>query len=373
MAPDLSLAVTPHRRLFAHFPWHVAVLVLAISAIGVWNLASASRSAHAPVWISQASWMGGGIVLALCVTLVDHRAFQRMSWVFYGVVLGLLVLVQLKGRYVMGARRWLTFGPVNLQPSELAKIAVALVLASTFAAEADKRREGYGILEMIVPLGITLLPAALILRQPDLGTALIVIAVGFTQLLFAKVRWVALGILLVVGLVGGGVAFRHLKEYQRSRIVSFLNPEADQKGAGYHAWQSIIAVGSGQGSGKGWAQGTQTYLSFLPEQHTDFIFSVWAEEHGFVGCLLLLLLYFALLASGVDIAGAARDRFGHFLAVGITGMIFWHVFINVGMVIGLLPVVGVTLPLMSYGGSSVVAVYLGLGLLANVGMRRFVN
>ncbi len=373
MGPDVSLAVTPHRRLFAHFPWHVAFLVLTISAIGVWNLASASRSAHAPVWISQSWWMGAGIILALGITLVDHRAFQRMAWVFYVAVLILLVLVHVKGKLVMGAQRWLTIGPLNLQPSELAKISVALVLASFFAGDAEKRREGYGLFQMVVPLGITLLPVALILKQPDLGTALIVLAVGCTQLAFAKVRWIAVAILLVTSVAGGFFAYRHLKDYQKQRISAFLNPEADVKGAGYHAAQSIIAIGSGQGTGKGWGQGTQTYLSFLPEQHTDFIFSVWAEEHGFVGCLLLLLLYFGLLASAVDIAGAARDRFGQFLAVGITGMLFWHVFVNVGMVIGLLPVVGVTLPLMSYGGSSVIAVYAGIGLLANIGMRRFVN
>ncbi len=373
MAPDVSLAVTPHRRLFAHFPWHIAFLVLAISAVGVWNLASASRSAHAPVWISQAWWMGAGVLLALGITLVDHKNFQRLAWVFYVAVLVLLVLVHLKGRSAMGARRWLSLGPINLQPSELAKIAVALVLASFFAGDAEKRRDGYGLLEMIIPLGVTMLPAALILKQPDLGTALMVVAVGCTQLAFAKVRWIALAILLIVGLAGGFVSYRHLKDYQKQRISAFLNPEADVKGAGYHAAQSIIAIGSGQGTGKGWGQGTQTYLSFLPEQHTDFIFSVWAEEHGFVGCLLLLVLYFALLASAVDVAGGARDRFGQFLAVGLTAMLFWQVFINVGMVIGLLPVVGVTLPLMSYGGSSVIAVYAAIGLLANIGMRRFVN
>jgi len=376
VAPDIAFAVAPHRRLFARFPWHVAVLVLLISAVGIWNLASASQADHTPghaVWISQAWWMGAGVLVALGLTLVDPRAFQRLAWVFYALVLGLLVVVHLKGRLVMGARRWLTYGPLNFQPSELAKLAVALVLASYFAADAEKRRNGYGLWAMMIPLGITLLPAALILKQPDLGTALIVLAVGFTQLLFARVRWVAVAILLGVGVVGGFFAYRHLKDYQRNRIVSFLNPEAHAKGAGYHAAQSMIAVGSGQGTGKGWGQGTQTNLEFLPEQHTDFIFSVWAEEHGFLGCLLLLVLYFALLASAVDIAGAARDRFGHFLAVGIAAMLFWHVFINIGMVIGLLPVVGVTLPLMSYGGSSVIAVYAGIGLLANVGMRRFVN
>lgn len=373
MAPDVSLAVMPQRRPFAHFPWHLALVVLGISAIGIWNLASASRSAHAPVWISQTAWMGVGILVALTVTLIDHRAFQRLSWVFYGLVLVLLVLVMVKGRYVMGARRWLTLGPVNFQPSELAKIAVALTLANWFHVDAERRRDGYGLLGLAVPIAITVVPAALILKQPDLGTALVVAAVGGTQILFAKVRWKTLALLAGVGIAGSFLVYPHLKPYQKKRVETFLNPQADALGAGYHATQSMIAVGSGQGLGKGWGQGTQTYLSFLPEQHTDFIFSVWAEEHGFLGCLLLLGLYFALVTTAVDIAGSARDRFGNFLAVGVTAMLFWHVVVNIGMVVGLLPVVGVTLPLMSYGGSSVIAIFTGIGLLANVGMRRFVN
>jgi rod shape determining protein RodA len=279
----------------------------------------------------------------------------------------------LKGRVVMGARRWLTIGPLNLQPSELAKIAVALALARWFHLDAGKRKDGYGLLSLIVPAGITLVPALLVLKQPDLGTALIVVAVGATVILFARVRWQALVTVVAVVAVGAVVAYPHLKPYQKKRVETYLDPEGDVLGAGYHATQSMIAVGSGQGSGKGWGQGTQTLLSFLPEQHTDFIFSVWAEEHGFVGCLLLIALYHALVVSALGIAGNARDRFGHFLAVGVSGMLFWHVFINMGMVMAILPVVGVTLPLMSYGGSSVVAVMLGIGLLNNVGMRRFVN
>ncbi len=373
MAPDVSLAAMPQRRLFAHFPWHVATLVLAISAIGIWNLASASRSAHAPVWINQTAWMGVGIVVALAVTLVDHRAFQRLAWVFYAIVVVLLLLVMVKGRYVMGARRWLTFGPVNFQPSELAKLSVALALAHWFHGDAEKRKDGYGLFGLVIPIAITVVPAALILKQPDLGTALVVLAVGATQTLFAKVRWKTLALLAGVGIAGAVFIYPHLKTYQKKRIESYLNPQADALGAGYHATQSMIAVGSGQGLGKGWGQGTQTYLSFLPEQHTDFIFSVWAEEHGFLGCLLLLGLYFGLVTSAVDICGNARDRFGNFLAVGITAMLFWQVAINIGMVTGVLPVVGVTLPLMSYGGSSVIVIFTGIGLLANVGMRRFVN
>jgi rod shape determining protein RodA len=377
VALDLSLPrsglPSSQRRAFSRYPWHVAVLVLAIAALGVWNLASAARSAHAPVWISQLSWMGGGAALALAMGFVDYRRFMRGAYVFYALVLLLLVAVLLKGRVVMGARRWLTVGPVNLQPSELAKIAVALALARWFHMDSARRRGGYGLASLIVPAALVLVPAALILKQPDLGTALIVVAVGATVILFAKVRWRALVAVVAVVAAGAFFAYPHLKPYQKKRVETFLNPEGDVLGAGYHATQSMIAVGSGQGLGKGWGQGTQTLLSFLPEQHTDFIFSVWAEEHGFVGCLLLLALYYTLVASALGIAGNARDRFGHFLAVGVTGMLFWHAFINMGMVIGILPVVGVTLPLMSYGGSSVITVMAGIGLLTNVGMRRFVN
>jgi len=361
------------RRLAANAPWSVALLVLGIAALGVWNLASASRSAHAPVWIAQLWWMGAGVVVASAVVMLDDRTFHRLAWVFYLAVLLLLVLVLVKGRWVMGARRWLTFGPVNFQPSELAKLAVALALARWFHEDASRRTGPYGLLRLGIPIGIAALPALLILKQPDLGTALVVLAVGATVILFAGVRWKALATLGVGLLVAAVLVWPHLKPYQRKRVETFLNPEGDALGAGYHATQSIIAVGSGQGTGKGWGQGTQSLLSFLPEQHTDFIFSVWAEEHGFLGCLLLLALYLALVLAALGIAGNARDRFGHLLAAGITGMLFWQTAVNVAMVIGLLPVVGVTLPLMSYGGSSVLTVFFGLGLLANVAVRRFVN
>jgi rod shape determining protein RodA len=370
---EITFSASPHRRPFARFPWHLATVVLAISAVGIWNLASASRSAHAPVWIQQSWFMGAGIVLALVVALFDPRTFQRLAWLFYGAVNVLLVLVFVRGKWVMGARRWLDLGPFNLQPSELAKIAVALALAAWFSVDADRRKGGYGLIGLAVPFLIISLPAGLTLKQPDLGTALVILAVGATQILFARVKWKTLALLGSVAVVGAVLVYPHLKPYQRKRVESFLDPQKDALGAGYHATQSIIAVGSGQGLGKGWGQGTQTYLSFLPEQHTDFIFSVWAEERGFLGCLLLLALYFILVASAIDVASNARDRFGFFLATGLAGMLFWQVVINIGMVIGVLPVVGVTLPLMSYGGSSVLAIYMALGLLASLGMRRFVN
>jgi rod shape determining protein RodA len=360
------------RRVFARFPWHIAFIVMAICAIGVWNLASASRTAHAPVWIDQAIMMGIGAVLVLAMCFVDYRRFMGIAWVYYAVVIVLLVLVFMQGRTIMGARRWIHIGPFNLQPSELAKIAVILALSRYFHM-SDNRRGPMGLRQLILPVVITLVPAVLTLKQPDLGTALMITATGGTIILFAGVRWktVALVVASVVALAF--FAYPHLKPYQKKRVETFLNPEGDVLGAGYHATQSMIAVGSGQATGKGWGQGTQTLLSFLPEQHTDFVFSVWAEEHGFIGCAVLLFLFYLLVTSGLTITGNARDRFGHFVAVGVTGMIFWQAFVNIGMVTGTLPVVGVTLPLMSYGRSSVLAVMLGIGLLVNVGMRRFVN
>ncbi|HEU4382773.1 MAG TPA: rod shape-determining protein RodA [Anaeromyxobacteraceae bacterium] len=372
-----ALLGASRRRLFEHFPWPVAALAVAISALGVWNLASASRSAHAPVWLPQLAWMGVGVFLALAVAMVDYRAFLRMAYVFYALVILLLLVVLVKGRVVMGARRWLTFGPVNFQPAELAKIAVMLAVARWFHRDAEREserpRRGYGLLGVAVPSLLTLLPAALILKQPDLGTALIVVAIGFTIILFAGVRWRTVALAAGAAALAAVLALPHLKPYQRRRLESFLNPEGDVLGAGYHATQSMIAVGSGQGFGKGWGQGTQTLLSFLPEQHTDFIFSVWAEERGFLGCFFLLGLYYALVGTVLGIAGTARDRFGFLLGAGVAGMLFWHTFVNMGMVVGLLPVVGVTLPLLSYGGSSLMATFLALGLAANVSMRRFVN
>jgi rod shape determining protein RodA len=372
VALDLSIG-SPRQRVFAHFPWHLALPVLGICLIGVWNLASASRSAHAPVWIAQAWFMALGSGLALALALFDPKAFQRLAWVFYAGVLVLLLLVLVKGRVVMGARRWIGVGPVNLQPSELAKIAVTLALAAWFHGDAERRKEAHPVLGLVVPLLVTALPAALVLKQPDLGTALVILSVGGTMLLFSRISWKPVALLAAVAVGGALLAYPHLKPYQRKRVEAFLDPESDVLGAGYHAMQSKIAVGSGQGLGKGWGQGTQNYLSFLPEQHTDFIFSVWAEEHGFLGCLVLLALYLALVVAALDIAGHARDRFGQFAALGVTAMIFWQAVVNIGMVTGVLPVVGVTLPLMSYGGSSVVAIFLGLGVLASVGMRRFVN
>ncbi len=359
------------RRILRHVPWHVFACAGAIAAIGVLNLVSASRVAHAPVWINQIVWIALGLGAALALLSVDYRALHRLAWPAYGAVVLMLIAVELHGVTVMGAQRWLVLGPVRIQPSELAKLATVFVLARWFAEEGELPK-GHGFTHLVAPGAIIAVPYLLILVQPDLGTASMLLAIAGTLVLASRVRWYV----LAAGGVGGAVAavgafFFVLKEYQKKRVLTFLDPEGDALGAGYHANQSMIAVGSGQWSGKGWGLGSQTQLSFLPEQHTDFVFSVFAEEWGYRGALVLLALYLSLVWMGLRIAMQARDRHGAFLALGCTALIFWHVFVNIGMVSGLLPVVGVTLPFMSYGGSSSLTVLLAVGILVNVGARRF--
>ena len=228
--------------------------------------------------------------------------------------------------------------------------------------------------DLLSPVILVLLPVMLIIRQPDLGTSLALTAIAGTMILFMKVRFSSLLIASVVFIaVAIGAWYLLLEDYQKGRIEAFVAPGADIKGTGYHARQSIIAVGSGMMHGKGYRESTQTQFQFLPEQHTDFVFSVWAEEQGFLGCLLVLALFLFFLVQITNVASAAKNRFGMLVGVGMAGFVFWHMFINIGMVIGVLPVVGITLPLWSYGGSSILAVMAGVGLLLSISMRRHVN
>ncbi len=361
----------PERRLWRHLPWGVLAFAAAVAVVSVVNLASASRAAHAPVWINQVVWFSMGTLGATLALAIDYRVLHRLAWPIYAIVLLLLIAVELHGATIMGAQRWLVIGPLRLQPSELAKLSTMFVLARYYAEEGEKPG-GYSLAELWKPGLIIFVPYALILHQPDLGTASMMAFIAGTQVLAARVRWKALATLGVGG-VGVAIAawFFVLKEYQKKRVMTLIDPDADVLGSGYHAHQSMIAVGSGQWGGKGWMQGTQTQLSFLPEQHTDFAFSVFAEEWGLRGALVLLALFFGLCIAGLRVAASARDRHGSFLAIGATAMIFWHVFINIGMVCGILPVVGVTLPLMSYGGSSALTVMACIGLLANIAVRRY--
>jgi rod shape determining protein RodA len=273
------------------------------------------------------------------------------------------------GKYVGGSKRWLIIGPVSFQPSELVKIAVILALARYYSKDAKTR--GFTLRELIRPAMIVMLPVFLILMQPDLGTAGLLVLIAGSITVFVKIERRSFAFLIASGTVLVPLIWFFLKEYQKKRILVFLNPDRDPLGAGYHIIQSKIAIGSGMLYGKGYLKGTQNALSFLPEEHTDFIFSVLAEEWGFLGSMALVILFLILIIWALNVAYGCREPFGTILAVGVTAMIFWQAFINMGMAMGLLPVVGVPLPFVSYGGSSVLTTAISIGLLLNVSMRRF--
>lgn len=376
------------RKMLPHVPWGLIFTAVTISLIGIWNLGSAARPPHVPVWSAQAVYLAVGLTLGAVVCLVDYKLLHRLALPFYLLNLVALLVLQFVGHKAKGAESWIVLGPLRVQPAEFMKIGVILMLAKFFHEDFRPGKEEYGLWRLLRPLAIFVVPFALVLIQPDLGTAMMIFLSSTTVILFAKVKKWLLAT-LVVGIAaasfvvwndfvrelpeGQPTVLRHrLKRHQAQRISGWLNPEADLRGSNYHAAQSMIAVGSGELWGRGWGQGTQTGLSFLPEQHTDFIFSVWAEEHGFVLCLVLLVLYGLLLVLSLGVAYTARDRFGAFVAVGFAAMVFWQVFENVGMVTGLMPVTGITLPMMSYGGSSMVSMLVSLGLVVNVGMRRHI-
>ena len=360
------------RRLVTSFDWILLLTVIALAGIGIMNLYSATANWHetsSPIYIKQIIWLCGGVFIALLLCIFDYRHLHYFAIHIYVISVVLLAVVEVMGQTNMGATRWISLGFFNLQPSEVIKVAIILLLARLLGKTANP--SGFGLFELWKPGLWVLIPVVLILKQPDLGTASMVVFIAGSMLLFAGLKRgtiIALGIMGVLVAIGGWFG---LHDYQRARIMTFLNPEADPLGRGYHIIQSKIAVGSGGLFGKGFAQGTQSQLSFLPERHTDFAFSVFAEEWGFTGCVVLLCLYLFLVIWGIYIARRASDRFGLFLAIGVTAMIFWHIVVNLGMVIGLLPVVGVPLPLFSYGGTSMVTTMIGVGLLMNVSMRRF--
>ena len=292
-----------------------------------------------------------------------------VRWIL--IVVGLLVGVLFGGRVVNGSRRWLDLGPLNLQPSELAKLAMILVFARILARRSAS--SPVGLRDLIVPGILIAIPAALIVKQPDLGTTLIVCIVSASFLVLTRVRVFSFVLLAAIGVVGAAVGwFYFLHDYQKERVFTFLDPERDPLGTAYHAIQSQIAVGSGGLLGKGFGQGSQSQLDFLPEQQTDFVFSVLGEEWGFVGSAVVLALYLGILIRGLMIAHSSKDQFGSYLAVGIVALCCWAGLISVGMVIGVVPVVGVPLPMLSYGGSALLTCMIALGLLMNVSMRRYV-
>jgi rod shape determining protein RodA len=287
------------------------------------------------------------------------------------VVMALLVAVEVRGAVGMGAQRWIDLGVIQIQPSEMMKIAAVLALARYFNGRTveDVGRP----LRLVVPALLILMPAGLVLKQPDLGTALMLVLCGAAMFFLAGVRVWQFGLVLAAGVGAVPVAWRFLRDYQKNRIYTFLDPENDPLGAGYHSLQSKIAIGSGGWSGKGFLMGTQSHLNFLPERQTDFIFTMLAEEWGFIGGLVLLGLYLLIFAYGFAIAMRSKNHFGKLLALGITTNLFLYVFINTAMVMGLIPVVGVPLPLISYGGTAMLTVMFGFGLLMSVYIHRDVR
>ncbi|MBB4315188.1 rod shape-determining protein RodA [Roseospira marina] len=351
--------------------WSLLFLIGTLAGIGVLMLYSAANGNMEP-WASRhIARFGVGLVLLVTIALVDIRQWMRYAYWLYALAFVLLVAVEIKGTIGMGAQRWIDLGFFQLQPSELMKVALVLALARFFhgADLQDVARPLY----LIGPALLALAPVALVLKQPDLGTALMLLAGGGVLFFAAGVRLWLFGVVLVAGLGTIPVAWQFLHDYQKDRVLTFIHPERDPLGAGYHILQSKIALGSGGMMGKGFLQGTQSHLNFLPEKQTDFIFVMLAEEFGMFAGMGLLVLYVLVLAYGMGIAIRARNQFGRLVAIGVTSTFFLYVFINVAMVMGLIPVVGVPLPLVSYGGTAMLTLMIAFGLLMSVWVHRDVQ
>ncbi len=362
------------RRLLLNFDWFLLLLVVGIAVIGVLNIYSAGFTFTDPamktLYIKQLKWLAIGILFMAITFSLDYRSIARHAYLMYGISIVFLLLVFVAGYVSRGSQRWLGLGGFTFQPSELAKITVVLALAKYF--ENHKSEEGYLLRDLWMPALIVFVPFALVMKQPDLGTGIILVLVFLGIVFIAGLKWKSIAIAGGAGLLLIPLGWLFLKDYQKDRIMTFINPEQDPLGTGYHIIQSIIAIGSGGLGGKGFLKGTQTQLKFLPEQHTDFVFSVFAEEWGFLGAIFLIFLFGLFIVWGLQIACHAKDLTGKLISVGVTTMVFIQVFINIGMVIGIVPVVGIPLPFMSYGGSALVVFMVGIGLLLNVSMRRFV-
>lgn len=360
------------RRLIAHFEWPLLLCTLALIGAGLMTIASATHSADQELsrhFVRQLTWAGVGLVAMFAALSFDYHLLQRYGYALWGGAIVLLVLTAVIGTSGGGAQRWISVGPVTIQPSEFAKLPVLIVCAAYLHRHiAD---EPLPLRLLLVPVLLLGIPSALILKQPDLGTAIIVCLTSGVVLLVAGLHWRLIAAVALLGALALPQAWAMLKPYQQQRLLTFIDPQADPLGSGYHVIQSRIAIGSGQLTGKGYLRGSQNRLDFLPEQHTDFVFSVFAEEWGFVGCLLVLLGYAALLGRCLVIGMRAKDNFAVLLTAGLTALIFTQVLINIGMASGMLPVVGVTLPFFSYGGSSLLVSMVAVGLLMNVSMRRF--
>jgi len=359
------------RRLTFHLDWLLLATVLVIVAMGITMIYSATQTTTPRLYTSQLYALALGLLAMLVALTIDYRTLADKSHWIYGFTILLLLYVAFFGVVRGGARRWIPLGFFNLQPSEFAKLAVALVLAKFFGESRRMQPTGG---DLMTGAALTIVPFLLIARQPDLGTAVTLIPVYLAVAYVAGLPMRILGILALAAVLAAPVVWKFgLKDYQKSRIMMFIDPSKDTRGAGYQQIQARITVGSGGLWGKGFMKGTQGQLRFLPVASTDFIFSAWAEEQGFVGVLIALGLYLLVITRALEAARLSKDRLGSFLVLGILASFTFQVFYNITMSAGLAPVKGLTLPLMSYGGSSLIATLTGFGLILNVRMRRFTN
>jgi rod shape determining protein RodA len=366
---------TVDRRSLQHFDWVLMALIAAVLGIGLANLYSASLpgtpSGLPSEFRRQLFALGVAATAMLVALVIDYRRLERLAVPVYVVTLLLVASTLLLAPLTRGNRSWLVYGALSLQPAELAKVGLILALARYF--HRNPPSEIRRVRDLWMPALIAAGPVGLIVLQRDMGVAVLTLLIATTYLLFVRIparAWVGIGAAALAGLAGLWEFV--FKDYQRQRILDFLDPSRDPLSSGYQAIQSRIAVGSGGLLGQGYLEGTQTQLQFLPTQHSDFAFSVLAEEWGFLGSLVLLGVYFTMLIWGLVVANNSKDAFGAMLAIGVVGMLFWPAVINVAMVLGLAPVIGVPLPLVSYGGSQLLANLTALGLLMNVSMRRYI-
>lgn len=371
------------RRHIAHFDYILLALSLLLPALGLVLLYSAGYDPDGKViefsWLpiriesfafaKQVIFILLGIFIAAVVVAIPSQFFFKYSYVFYAFCFIALVIVDVLGFVAKGSQRWIDFGFISFQPSEPTKLAVILALARYLSKNFPKAG-GFSFKEALIPVMIFTVPAVLIMGQPDLGTALMVMGIGAGMTLFCGVKPKVILTMLLLGVLSIYPAWMSLHDYQKRRVLVLINPDADPRGSGYHIIQSKIAVGSGALYGKGYLQGTQAQLEFLPEHTTDFIFSVLAEEWGFLGCIFLLFVYLCFLARILWLVGASKDLFPSLVILGVALYFFMQSVINIGMVIGLLPVVGLPLPLISYGGSSMLSGMISLGIVLGMNMRR---
>lgn len=355
------------------YDYSFLVSMLVIFIIGVLNLYSATH-AHTSMsmqnlYKSQLLWFVLANLTAFIVSIFPPKSLFRISYWVYAANVFLLILVLVMGQKGMGAQRWLVIGGFRLQPSELMKISVALALARYYAKNSPEK-ELY-LRDLIIPFIITFIPTVLIVLQPDLGTGLLLILIFLVITFYKRLRWKTIGILALIGLVSGTAMYKFgLKEYQRKRILTFIDPQADAKGSGYNAIQSQIAIGSGRLMGKGFKKSSQASLNYLPENHTDFVFSIFNEEHGFFGSIVLIALYIILMMRFIWLSGSVLRFYDSVLAIGLMSIFFWHTFINMCMVMGLMPIVGLPLPFMSYGGSSILTFGICIGMATSLSNGR---